>query len=214
MLKNETLDQRQWIVLFIAGVTLCAIFFALGLVVGRWSAGAAVTTAATPAPDSTLTPDSGSAAPVKAESAVPTDEGATDSTSSPEDVADSTTPGSGTLPSGLEPVENPPGTPTATGSSPAPATGGAAQEQSLDEPKRFYVRAGLPFVKSEEAEELAATLRSRGLVAAFTQPEVTESGQRRFVVLLGPYVDRDSAALTVNALRNESVPNVTIISRP
>jgi len=27
-------------------------------------------------------------------------------------------------------------------------------------------------------------------------------------------VDRDSAALTVNALRNESVSNVTIISRP
>jgi cell division septation protein DedD len=110
-------------------------------------------------------------------------------------------------------VENPPGTPAATGSGPAPATGGAAPEQPLDEPKRFYVRAGA-FVKSEDAEEFAATLRSRGLVAAFTQSEMTEGGQRRFVVLLGPYVDRDSAALTVTALRNESVSNVTIISQP
>lgn len=212
MLKNETLDRRYWIVLFIAGVTLCAVFFAFGLFVGRWSSRPAATTTAMSAPAPVSTLESGPAGSDQAQKAVsPSSAGATSATSPEEGVG---SPASGAPPAGLELVEPPPQTPATAGSGPAPAAGGATQEPPLDEPRRFYVRAGLPFAKLEEAEQLAATLRNRGLVAAFTQPETTENGQRRFVVLLGPYVDRDSAALTVNALRDEGVSNVTIISRP
>jgi cell division septation protein DedD len=79
--------------------------------------------------------------------------------------------------------------------------------------KNFSVRAGA-FDQAQEAEELAKTLRSRGFVSAYTEKSLSETGNPRFLVMLGPWVDRESAIRTMNELRNQGLSNVVIIGQP
>jgi cell division protein FtsN len=88
----------------------------------------------------------------------------------------------------------------------------STQEQSGGLSNHFYVRAGV-FEKPQDAEDFAAKLRNRGFVSAYAEAETSEAGTRRYVVLLGPWIDRDSATRTMNELRNEGVSNVTIVGQ-
>jgi len=215
MLKNERLDQRQWIMLFIVGVTLCAVFFAFGLFIGKQSAGQPMSTVAAQSQDSTAATGSQQATSgdVTDRSAPPLEDNPANSTSAQEGGTDLSSPQQAAPPVGVEGEAKSAEGPPATSSAQGLATGGSAREQTPDEQRRFYVRAGT-FTTSQEAQNFAATLSNRGWGSAFTREETSEDGQRRFLVLLGPYVDRDSAVLRMNMLRNEGVSSVSVFSQP
>lgn len=213
MHEKETLDQRQWVVLFIAGVTLCAIFFTFGLYVGKWSTGQAVTTVSTEPPSSVRPAESGPVQSASVPDRSPTSgpSPTANSASPPSKGSDSSSPPPATSAPAVDLAGKPPESSGGTNAVQTTTVDTSAQEQPVGTPTHFYVRAGL-FEKSQEAEEFAAMLRSRGFVSAYSEATKSETGQPRYQVLLGPWVDRDSAARTMSELRNEGVSNVSIIS--
>jgi hypothetical protein len=212
MIKNATLDQRQRVLLFIAGVTLCAVFFAFGLFMGKLSGSPVVVPQQSGAQGSLM--QSGTQADSANEGQFPSP--AADragEAAAPDGRSESTSPGSNPSGGGLETVPGPTGS-IGGGDLPGPLPSGSSSTgDAAERPKSFYVRAGT-FGKAQEAENLAVLLRSRGFVSAFAEAEVTDTGMTRHRVLLGPWVDRDSAARTMNELRNEGVSDVTIITQP
>jgi cell division septation protein DedD len=212
MLSSEKLNQRQWVVLFIAGVTLCFIFFAFGFYLGKWSTSQSMTTLAAGVPGSLLPTGSEATAttPVGDQAAAPNANEPAGSTSPPPVAGDSSASSSGAPPSGGIAAEPAPPSGQTNPSQELPSEP-SPQGQTTGEPNLFYVRVGI-FDKTQEAEDLAALLRSRGFVSAY-KADVTEGGTRRYQVLLGPWVDRDSAARTMNELRNEGVSNVSIVNQ-
>ncbi|MBI3949544.1 MAG: SPOR domain-containing protein [Acidobacteria bacterium] len=214
MIKNTTLDQRQRVVLFISGVTLCAIFFAFGLFIGKWSSGEAMAIDRTETQGSLLLMGSEPQQPASDtnQSAIPTQEETTGSTSGQAKMSDLPDSQAGLPANSVEATGSPSEPLGGTGAGQTPASVSSAPEENLGTPTHFYVRAGT-FEESQQAEDFAAVLRSRGFVSAYTETEKTDAGKTRYLVLLGPWVDRDSAARTMNELRNEGVSNVTIIGQ-
>ncbi|MCS6805285.1 MAG: SPOR domain-containing protein [Acidobacteriota bacterium] len=217
MVKNDLLDRRQLIILFIAGVTLCALFFTFGLFVGKWSA---------QGPDAaTRLGSSRSPAPTGQERAqapraqresvagglVSASSADTASTSLPADRPGPSAPADA---SGKPAESAASAVPSDSSRGAASSNAGAASSPTQQGVARnFSVRAGA-FDQAQEAEALARTLRSRGFVSAYTEKQLSESGAPRFVVMLGPWVDRESAVRTMNELRNQGLSNVTIIGQP
>lgn len=217
MIKNDSLDRRQWIILFIAGVTLCALFFTFGLFIGRWSAqgpdtatqlgssGAPAPTGETRSPSPRAQREAGVGGLVSASSAD------TDSTSLPAGPPATSAPdGASGKPAESTVPSAPSGMNTGILSS-KPDSVASPKEQNP--PRNFSVRAGV-FDQAQEAEALARTLRGRGFVSAYTEKQLSETGAPRFVVMLGPWVDRESAVRTMNELRNQGLSNVAIIGQP
>ncbi|GEM_PF-6216666 len=229
MVGSQRLDQRQWIVLFIAGVTLCFVFFLLGLFVGKWTAGssASASLGASPSARPGFPPRSTSPSPVPSKQLAPRQaEGTTSRSSSLKGESPKASVGAPAkrelAPSVARPA--PPSAPPASSSpqrsagSPASTTapsspGESPLERTYQLPTTYFVQAGA-FDDADQAEELAATLRSREYLSAHTKVQTLDSGEKRYLVLLGPYVDRDSAARTLSELRNEGVSGVKIVTRP
>lgn len=188
MSEESKYDNRQSILLFIAGVAMCAAFFVFGLLVGRWSAGDS---------DRPLL-DASSNLPATGSLSV----GASASSGStrPGNVGPSS---SGRASTSSELAGD------SSGSEEPTAPERPALGQPPGEPRAYVVRAAR-FTKSDDAATFAGTLRSRGFGNAHTR---LESGARRsFSVILGPYANREEASKVVVELRNSGVSNVQIIS--
>ncbi|MBI4468926.1 MAG: SPOR domain-containing protein [Acidobacteria bacterium] len=187
MPEESRYDNRQSVMLFVAGVAMCAAFFVFGLLVGRWSAKQAdrpasnEPVASQPASQG-VQPSSVPEPPVAAAQETPAET---------KSGADEPPLGTGDE----DTMEDPPTRP------------------ALDGPPRealaFVVRAA-NFGKSDDAETFAATLRSRGFGNARTRREA--DGKRSYSVVLGPYARRDEASRVAAELRNNGVSNVLVVS--
>jgi cell division protein FtsN len=214
MYDDLRLDHRHIILLFIAGVTLCVIFFFFGLFVGKYTAGQPMT--ATITQPETL----------PAEESTPSEEPVAQDTNT-SDVSASQLPAGPASNKPAEIAQSPAGSPppstnlggpnaTAPSTTPPvqPATDQAAEKadpgQALSEPTAFLVQAGM-FESSNEAENFAATLRARGFVSAHTKYERSGTGSAAYYVMLGPYLDRQTATEAMTELRNSGVTDVRIV---
>lgn len=229
MVGSQRLDQRQWIVLFIAGVTLCFVFFLLGLFVGKWTAGSSpgASLSASPSSQPKFPRRSAAAtsAPPEQLASQPTEKTSPHSPPPGEESPKTPTDNQAKATSALSTARPAPtGSPQTASSlkrpagrsssaTASPSSGASSPERAYQLPTTYFVQAGA-FDDADQAEELAATLRSREYLSAHTKVQTLDSGETRYLVLLGPYVDRDSAARTLSELRNEGVSGVKIITRP
>ena len=189
MPEETKYDNRQSVLLFIAGVAMCAAFFVFGLLVGRWSVTQSDRQFFGGAPGNGRLAGTQSAGTV-----------------SPPSIAGPSVPES---PPSATASENP-GPPDETdGSTESATTARPALEERPSEPGAYVVRAA-SFSKSDDAETFAATLRSRGFENAHTRLE--KGARKDFWVILGPYSSRDDASKAALELRNNGVSNVQIIS--
>jgi cell division protein FtsN len=182
MHNDLRLEHRHIILLFIAGVTLCVIFFFLGLFVGRYSAGQPIITAAQP------------------DTWLPRAEAAS------ENQTPSASPLAG-APTGSEPAGATPGAPQ----QPAESSAQDAAE-NVPEANAFFVQAAefdSPTQAESFAATLRSrgfySAQSQPIRSGAAQPAM-------YRVALGPYYDRESAVQALTELRNNGVTDVRIVT--
>ncbi len=184
-------DNRQTVLLFIAGVAMCAAFFVFGLLIGRWSV--------QPPKHETFGGSSANAGSVDSNPKT---------IGSPATAAGQVPANSGLASSGDQ--TSPQGRASETsGESDRSSTDRPSPNELPAEPKAYLVRAA-SFPKSDDAETFAATLRNRGFSTAHTKVE--NGGHRAYLVVLGPYPNRADASGAATELRNNGVSNVQVIS--
>jgi cell division septation protein DedD len=174
---KEGLSVRQMIVFFMAGVAVCAVFFALGFVVGynnQRPVGASTetetVTGATPAIPPTVNP------PLEKDQAP-----------------------AATNPNSVEPQTEQvaqPAPPAAPARAPSRDTNASSAQGSGAERPRVESSVSLQVVASssrKDAENLVTTLKARGYPAFLATPQDTHASDNLFRVEVGPFSTREEA---------------------
>ncbi|MDD5543291.1 MAG: SPOR domain-containing protein [Acidobacteriia bacterium] len=192
------LENRQLVFIFFGAVILCAVFFALGFLIGREQRdiGLRVENAKSPAPDAAATstktaakrsssteePSSGKAAQEaigKELSFYQAVEGKATSTSS-----ETTAPGQGLK-------TEKPKAPASSTNAPAAAPSNPASKTSPATATLLFQVAALS--KSVDAEALVRKLKDAGFHAFLVSPPADSSGDKLFRVQVGPFTDLAAA---------------------
>jgi DedD protein len=174
--EDRGLSGRQLVLMFLAGVAVCAVFFAAGFLVGynERSSRAASTERVTP---SAVIPPTVNAPPPAAPG-----------TEKPAKT-----------PAAENPVpSNPPAseaTPPITPVSPAAAPGGATEGA-------FWVQVAASSAR-QEAERIIQELRGKGYPAAIESPAEAGANDHLFRVRVGPFVTHEEADATRDRLAHD-----------
>jgi cell division septation protein DedD len=191
--QKEGLSARELVVLFLAGVAVCAVFFALGFVAGynqRPSGYASeserVTGAGSVIPPTVNRPLEHDQAPAKTPAANPA-EPETEQVSAPEPM-----PGPARAPAASQKT---PSTPT------APSEPGGTESNAR-------ARSGVTLQvaatgSKKDAENLVSTLKGRGYPSFLVTPQEAHAPDNLFRVQVGPFPARQDAEKIQKKLRDE-----------
>jgi cell division septation protein DedD len=174
--QREGLSVRQLTLLFLAGVAVCAVFFALGFVVGYNERPSAHVT------ETEEVPGSSSVIPPVVNRPITSDQ-------QPATAAKTEEPQTEYLSGGREGL-SPSGTPAESNRPAGPKHATAEANSSADGGIILQVVASS---SHKDAENLVATLKSRGYPAFLVSPQQAHSSDNLFRVQVGPFSTRQNA---------------------
>ena len=189
---EKGLSARHLVLMFLTGVAVCAVFFALGFLVGyneRPSRGAPAAERVTDAlstppagnpPTVTIQPSSGASAPATS-AAVPGEEVHRQALPGPAAGATGASPSTGGS------VKAPGGTPDANEES-----GPAASSLPLEVRPGFTVQVTASHTK-QDVETLMEILKSRGYPVLLVSPEYAHTNDNLYRLQVGPFATREDA---------------------
>jgi DedD protein len=171
--EERGLSARQLVLMFLAGVAVCAVFFAAGFLVGyneRGSREAPLTERVTPSGviPPTVNPPLKTEAPGAESPATPTP-------AKPAAVSEENL-GAGAPPAGK--------------SQPAPASPAAGAP--VEPPGKFAIQVAASSTR-EDAEKVVKTLQAKGYPAFLVPPDKADPNDKLYRVQVGPYATRDEA---------------------
>jgi cell division septation protein DedD len=195
------LENRQLVFIFFGAVMLCAIFFALGFLVGReqrdlgWRAGTGTLDGSGPADTGTKSAAKKAGAATDAATPKSTDQDAinkeltfyktVEGKSAPGDY-EVKTPANASKQASPQPVPSQ-SSPTQAAPAPAPAPSAPPAGARPATPTIIYQVAALS--KSVEAEALVRKLKEKGFQAFIVSPSAGPGGDKLYRVQIGPFSD-------------------------
>jgi len=178
--QKEGLSVRQLVLLFLAGVAVCAVFFALGFVVG-YNERPSVYVA-----ESERVAGSGSVIPPVVNRPVENDQPPPTSTSSPAGKASEPQTERLSETERAEPSEAPP-------VSQKPSNPRSDSSEANSRAEAGIVLQVVASSSQKDAENLVSTLKSRGYPAFLVTPQQAHASDNLFRVQVGPFATRQNA---------------------
>ena len=178
--QKEGLSVRQLVLLFLAGVAVCAVFFALGFVVG-YNERPSVYVA-----ESERVAGSGSVIPPVVNRPVENDQPPPTSTGSPAGKASEPQTERLSETERAEPSEAPP-------ASQKPSNPRSDSSEANSRPEAGIVLQVVASSSQKDAENLVSTLKSRGYPAFLVTPQQAHASDNLFRVQVGPFATRQNA---------------------
>ena len=203
---GKGLSTRHLILVFLAGVAVCGVFFSLGFLVGYNERSARMS----PATERVTTPGAIPPAVNPPLETVPigTNGGTPPSSSAPASPANpnagSTSSSSQKTPETSAGVEPPATSPPALSakSEPAPDTAATSPEETKAAGNAFSVQVTAMRAK-QDAESVVRVLRGRGYHALLVPPQHAHAKDSLYRVQVGPFASRESAEKTLAKLKHE-----------
>ena len=203
---GKGLSTRHLLLIFLAGVAVCGVFFSLGFLVGYNERSARTSPATERVTNSGAIPPTVNPplenVPIGASSGTPSASSAPPSPASP-NAGSTPLSSSQQKPQTTAGVEPPAASPALSAKpDAAPDTAGATSEETQTGGSAFIVQVTAMRAK-QDAEAVVRVLRGRGYRALLVAPQHAHAKDSLYRVQVGPFASRDSAEKTLARLKHE-----------